>query len=257
MSLDIWSSLPKTQDNPQTIDEAIAAAIATHEADPESHMGEGESIENHRVNDVIDHPQGSVVSDKTSINQLELLTNFESSTGWTLNGTTHFYGFSGFHMESVTNLGDPTSAWFEDGVPVTCDHFSKNLLFQAVFSLYGAGNGKIRLNFSLFGDINYLLGIGFEINGTTLTGLFHNGTTLTTLNLLTLIKNVTYAVRAFANQATGNVEFWVNGNLIASTPFSQTYFGDENMSPYFDIHRTSVSGTAGLELNQLLISRDI
>lgn len=61
-----WGSLPKDQENPQTINEAITEAIASHESDPTAHLGVGESLEQHKTNEIIDHPALSVVPDKFS-----------------------------------------------------------------------------------------------------------------------------------------------------------------------------------------------
>ena len=63
-----WFNVPKTPLDPQTIGGAIDASIAVHEADPNSHMGAGEAIENHRINDVIDHPAESIPNDKMYTN---------------------------------------------------------------------------------------------------------------------------------------------------------------------------------------------
>lgn len=62
-----WEQLPKTVIDPQTIEEAIDEAISIHNGDAESHMSTGEAIENHRDNDVLDHPAESVVNDKMAI----------------------------------------------------------------------------------------------------------------------------------------------------------------------------------------------
>ena len=71
MSIPLWGNLEKSQDDKNTIDEAIASAIAAHEADPTAHLGDNESLQNHKHNEIIDHPAGSVVIDKLSYNQFE------------------------------------------------------------------------------------------------------------------------------------------------------------------------------------------
>jgi len=146
MSLENWGGMTKAQDNSQTIDEAIAAAIAEHEADPESHMGVGESIENHRINEIIDHPQGSVLVDKKQVSQMELVTCFESVTGWTFNAAYHLNEFGALLLETNTSNNNVASAWLEDGVPVLCEHLDKNVIFQAVFDFFGTAVGQFDLN---------------------------------------------------------------------------------------------------------------
>lgn len=71
MAEPVWGLLAKAQDNAQLITEAIAEAIAAHEADPEAHMGEGESIYLHRFDPVLDHPAVSVLPDKRSTTDMQ------------------------------------------------------------------------------------------------------------------------------------------------------------------------------------------
>ena len=59
-----WGTLAKAQDDNTTVDAEIDAKIAAHEADPEAHQGEGESLQNHKSDDIIDHPADSVITDK-------------------------------------------------------------------------------------------------------------------------------------------------------------------------------------------------
>lgn len=67
-----WGDLPKNQIDPQLITEAIAQMIAEHEADPEAHLGAGESLEQHKTNETLDHPESSIVTDKIASGQLLL-----------------------------------------------------------------------------------------------------------------------------------------------------------------------------------------
>jgi hypothetical protein len=64
MTIETWGEMPESQISDKTIAEKIAEMISDHEADPTSHMGIGESIDEHRKNTVIDHPAQSVLADK-------------------------------------------------------------------------------------------------------------------------------------------------------------------------------------------------
>lgn len=74
MTLPLWGQLQKSQDDPETIEEAINRLIDEHNNDPESHLDEGESLSQHKQDDVIDHPAFSVVPDK-----FEPITNITNS----------------------------------------------------------------------------------------------------------------------------------------------------------------------------------
>lgn len=62
-----WDGLPKTQIDPTTIDEQIAADIAAHNADPDAHMEALASLAQHRESEIVDHLAESVVNDKLAV----------------------------------------------------------------------------------------------------------------------------------------------------------------------------------------------
>ena len=67
MSVETWGLQPKSQTDPETIEQAIERIVAEHEHDPTSHLGENESIEAHRKSEVIDHLAESILNDKLYI----------------------------------------------------------------------------------------------------------------------------------------------------------------------------------------------
>src|SRR5690606_2818247 len=87
MAEPLWGQLQKAQDNPQTIEEAIEAAILAHEADPTAHLGEGESLSQHKHETVIDHPAGSLVPDKFSFTEDYYQPLFESLDSFVIVGS--------------------------------------------------------------------------------------------------------------------------------------------------------------------------
>lgn len=84
---DVWGQMPKSQDDSEKIEEAISRMIAEHEADPQAHLGAGESLEAHRANEIIDHPAGSVLADKTTFKEDVATTFFENMDAWYTQGT--------------------------------------------------------------------------------------------------------------------------------------------------------------------------
>jgi hypothetical protein len=59
-----WGQLAKSQTDPEKIEEAIARLIAEHDANPEAHLGEGGSLQSHKMSEIIDHLVESIVADK-------------------------------------------------------------------------------------------------------------------------------------------------------------------------------------------------
>ncbi|MCX6743524.1 MAG: hypothetical protein NT116_04780 [Candidatus Parcubacteria bacterium] len=59
-----WGMVPKSQSNPDTIDDQIDADIIAHNADESAHLAAGQSLQSHKAAEIIDHIAGSVVADK-------------------------------------------------------------------------------------------------------------------------------------------------------------------------------------------------
>lgn len=64
----IWGNLSKTNSDSTLIDEAIGAAVASHNNNPDAHLGTGQALQSHRAADIIDHLAESVVNDKIRAN---------------------------------------------------------------------------------------------------------------------------------------------------------------------------------------------
>lgn len=64
----VWGNLAKTNSDNTLIDEAIAAAMTSHNNDPESHMADGQALKSHRAAEIIDHVAESIVNDKIRSN---------------------------------------------------------------------------------------------------------------------------------------------------------------------------------------------
>lgn len=77
----VWEQLPKSQTDDTTIEEAISEGIDAHNADSEAHLSENEAIEEHRTNDIIDHPAESIPNDKTFTNARAFVAILDPNTG--------------------------------------------------------------------------------------------------------------------------------------------------------------------------------
>lgn len=102
MALPLWGQLQKAQDDPETIEEAIERVVSEHNAEPEAHLGEGQSLESHKTEPIIDHPQGSVLADKRSTTELILQFLLNAGEGWDFDNASPFVGVSG---ASILNNG--------------------------------------------------------------------------------------------------------------------------------------------------------
>lgn len=166
-----WDALAKNQSDPQLITEYITQAIASHESDPDAHMGSGESIDIHRANSIIDHPPYSVVDDKPKINKFSLLSYFENLLCFQKSGNAFSYlGYMELYTTSTLNnisfIYNPS----DDQSGLTPDK-TENPIWEVVgfFSATGTYQGYIGI-----GEMYSDNGVGFEANGTTATAVWYN-----------------------------------------------------------------------------------
>jgi hypothetical protein len=120
MATETWGLMTKSQEDSTTIEQRIAEMIAEHEADPEAHTGENESLAAHRANEVIDHPAASIVGDKYSESQIGndwYHNDFKSIDQFVVAGTATL---SGSMFGQQVYLNNPTTEWktlalYDDG----------------------------------------------------------------------------------------------------------------------------------------------
>lgn len=153
MSLPLWGQLEYAQDNPETIEEAIARMIVEHEEDPTAHLGDGESLAMHKSESVIDHPQGSILGDKYTNQEFSITPTFESTDrGYTISGAGLSFSIAGVRMETSGTInttrvlrasGQYSPAYF-DGVKATTFQFTAKLVDTTAYTAYGlAGTNGI------------------------------------------------------------------------------------------------------------------
>ena len=216
MGLFTWGSLPKAQDDEKTIDEAIASAIQAHEQDPTSHMGVGESIDEHRKNEVVDHPAYSVLDDKLAYDRnffditFANLSNFDTSSDVELSGLDTALMFSSNSSDWSWLIGQAG-----DMIPSSYFNYSKNPRFVSSFLLQSVGSLYATIG---LGNDDEAEGFGFMIDGNTLIGFYYdtNGD-IDGNELCTIIAGKVYKIEARVFYPD-KIEFWVNNELLYTTP---------------------------------------
>jgi hypothetical protein len=152
MGLFNWGALPKAQDNAQTIDEAITAAIIAHEHDATSHLGDGESLQQHKNNEIIDHPATSIVPDKFSgfqkFNYPALLGGFESEFHNVYIGSD----MSNYQVYQTSLLSGDGYVYLFQLIPSSEGYSTGDILldFKLVFTL-SSGTAQGRFDFGFAG----------------------------------------------------------------------------------------------------------
>ena len=222
---DVWGLMPKAQDDDELITEAIAAAIAAHEADEAAHLGVGESLQSHKASEIIDHAAASIVNDKLSDGSVDLMklmstkylyiSNFSDVSSWNGNDQTHgYYSYVPFEFLLGTYA-------YADGWNVVCHEpsagsavidFAKNPVFQTTFKTISNTNQTLRFGIGAPDDKRF----GFKIVGGTLYASHHNGSTETTTEISGITITNYNVYRAFFDNTNSQILFYVNGVLKAT-----------------------------------------
>lgn len=219
MSTETWGNLPKALDDATTIDQAIAAAIAAHEADSEAHLGAGESLETHRANEVLDHPSDSVVADKFSpYTILEGPGAFNDFQYVEWEGTITTKG----PRQLIVNMSGQTEfdGGFNTGYGLdsTTDGAVIDITFTMAVGQSNQSDGDLRVGFGYDNDI--------EAN---VLEIYKTGTTyyLRVLEDSGWVNLVTLGSGSFADQRLRflwrlndeEIDVYKNGTLIATIPY--------------------------------------
>lgn len=231
MSIETWGLMPKSQEDNETIEEAIDRIVAEHEAEPTAHTGEGESLAAHRENEVLDHLEGSVVSDKMTATEMMWESNFSDHELWT-KFDVHDYDWPGMFLpETGDNATSPriTIGLFNiigATLPTTVDYY-----FQAFANIDNpVSTCAVELGFGITGTSNYD-GFGFKAVDGQCSVYFKIGATNSTANIASFADGKKHVFRAFFVAADQKAYFYVDGVLVgelakpAGTPATGVHFG--------------------------------
>lgn len=114
---EVWGLMPKSQDDAETIEEAITRIVTEHNNDNTAHAGTGQSLDVHRQSEVLDHLALSIVADKIkngelSIDKMSYERFFTQLDLSFLNDTSYFSNsFGGPLYGEISNNGT-TNTWY-------------------------------------------------------------------------------------------------------------------------------------------------
>ena len=225
MALPNWGQLQKAQDDSETIEQAVARLIAVHETAPTSHLGPGESLENHKTAEVIDHPERSIPTDKYSTSEVLVSFHPSNTDAWTTSGAFLSGTLAGAFMRNNTTDDSQSlvaGSIFE--VPSDLTPYSFFILdFQFAFRRFDRAD-PIVIGFGEFEDDGDSILFNFEdenVNGRIIL----NDVTTDTANLDIGYNNDDYFhahARAVYDLNDQTITFYLNDDLIGTiSPSSQ------------------------------------
>lgn len=244
MALPLWGSLEKSTDDSETIEEAIARLIVAHEEDPEAHLGVGESLEQHKSEEVIDHPPGSILPDKRSARDLEWNFSFVSTDGF---DTTGDVSVSDFKLGLYVEDGAVNSSSIF-GTPISQAQYSdleSSVLLEVSCFFLNGGSNTAEVSFG---------GLYFEIENDRVRG--KADMTGMSSPVFTSWYNVDmtklHVLRANYFVLEGVVRFYVDGDMFESVNATYTPASDD---VYFNAtHTRNTASDDFFYLSKLIFS---
>lgn len=255
MVLPFWGQLQNAQDDDETIEEAINRIVAEHNDDDTSHLGEGQSLEAHKTEDVIDHPPGSVLSDKSTFNEIVLRSSFSSADGWTLNGNAGIQSFGCAFINIETGADENSSFVALPVIPYPFFDVDYDLLFQ-ITSRFDIDDDDFSFAIGHLNSITTNLhGIGFVYEGGDLKAHAQNATSEVESSPISVDLSLPHVFRFHYQFATGKIKFFIDGVEVVELTLPSGSWSDEytiRLQLY-----TSGDGIATGYFSDLMISRSL
>lgn len=238
MALPLWGQLQKSMDDDQTIVEAIAELITAHEADPEAHLGEGESLEMHKKEDVIDHPAGSLLSDKQTMTEISATTIFESLDGWSTLGDVNISDIPGLRLQTESGIADLSLIGSTPQVPRNFRNSDKNMLFQTLLHFDDDLTTQDAYWGFISGSTITSEGFGFIVDGGTLYAYAKSASNVEKSSAFSADLTDDHLYRVYLDASLQQIFYYIDGILVATLDVPGSGFGDDG-GPEFCFIRNS------------------
>ena len=223
-----WGDLTKSQEDDETIEEAIARLIAAHNDDEEAHLDTGQSLESHKAAEIIDHLASSVIRDKILDGVITMdkwardyyicMPALNTTEGWATAGTIAYEVFSrGISTTAVLNNIAYSYAGSDTAISM---NYQYDFFGQFVCDFHYKTN---QLAYIGFGETDYLSGegsfIGFRIEDAKIYAVYyHDVTGAVEYELecedIDIYNNNIFSIKYTAT--TKKIEWFINGDLITS-----------------------------------------
>ncbi len=216
--MDTWGLLPKSQIDPQTIEELVDAKILAHTQDPVSHTGTDESLAAHREYGILDHKPGSVLADKATMSEFVYKMPIFESALW-----TEFANNGGVLYDSppgiILGCYDLTEYCYIQFLPNILDNWfnwSKDMFAQWTISNPSHEQAFATLGFGSCEDVTMTTGFGFVINEDVLYAYFWLDTSGGDYFPIAFDPEQLNIVRAHYTVSDNTIRYYLNGELAGS-----------------------------------------
>lgn len=212
---DVWGLLPKSQDNPETIEEAIARIVGEHNDDETAHTGAGQSLAVHRESEVIDHLAGSILADKQSAIQRQVTNAFVGASTMSSIGDFSVEGVGAVRLYveyGAVNHSQLSADYSGGGIVLNTD---VDMYYQALVFFDLSNTSYTSYWGFLLGSASNSVGFGFNVRSNTLRAHVSDGTHNSEVTISGIDRTIPHTYRAFYIAGEGQFYFYIDGALVA------------------------------------------
>ena len=255
MSIETWGMLPKSQNDSETIEQAIARIVAAHNASAMAHTQSGGSLFNHVNNSIIDHQANSIPPDKVRSSATLFSSYLGSTGGFTWWGANNYFG-TGAILRAASSSSWNSGAQADVINSKQRINFTKNPMFAISAQGFDTSGFTFLLLYGEYDPGGPSSCFGFRHNGTTLQGFIRINTTDYTVNIAGWDTNP-HDYRAIVDPVTKDAVFFRDDIQVATIPASTYYAAAAAYTPppgfiYFE-QKATASLTRTLHITNLLI----
>ena len=211
--MDTWGTIPKSQVDPETIEEAIARLIQAHDDDENAHIDVGQSLQSHKASEIIDHFAASVVRDKIEFDRYTIDDDFQTIDRWAGTNSPYLENINELQVRALAGVNNTAWAYIVVGDVFTDQTaFSRSPNWQ--IRAYCEDVSTIWAHWGMF-DEDYVSGIGFELDTSKMYAVWFDETsTKQRYEILTMVDFGAYICRFYYDAATDLLTFYVNGAVV-------------------------------------------
>jgi len=248
MALQNWEGLQKNATDDETIEQAIARLIAVHEADAQSHLGAGESMDNHKSAEVIDHPTVSIVADKISASDVIYSFFFESKDKY----PTSLLLDITYAGTGVLTVGYPTgtNAYIAFPVYLPVNFYNEN--YDMVFSF----SSRLENADSNLDGYFQFVNLRFVVVAGELFARFYNNASYSETDLSDVVLTSAHFYKIVFLSTDQTAYFYIDGVLVASLQRPSGTPQISGNAPRFDF-TLSGGSYCNVYLASVLLSRSV
>lgn len=168
-----WGMVPKSQSNPDTIDDQIDADIIAHNADESAHLAAGQSLQSHKAAEIIDHLARSVVRDKLIFDRFTIDEHFATIDAWVKSAGVYLDQISQMSLTTSGGSGDVQYTYIQPGDSMSSGGIAGCSPIWQVRAKASAATAQTI--YIIQGDPNIPAGFGFKIVNGNLYKVYWDG----------------------------------------------------------------------------------